>query len=149
MKTIGYLTIVLLTFVSCSKNDRLVTYYNNDIVKEKYSVIKGTAIEHGLYIKHDIAGNVIERGNFRNGLKHGYWVTFGGSGFKEKRERFKSGVRNGTYTVYHGNGEIMIKGKYKNGSREGKWHTYNRDGSIFLYEIFELDSLTVSEIVNE
>ncbi|AMM52430.1 hypothetical protein TH61_16260 [Rufibacter sp. DG15C] len=114
MQTIKVFTsLLLLLFVLTNlqaQTPPVRTWYFNThgaktSVKERWSENKA-GIRHGKYIEYQDGGNVIQEGNYVNGVRNGFW--------KEKGTNV-DGVR------------LYMEGNYVNGQKVGRWNNVEID----------------------
>jgi uncharacterized protein len=108
---------------------------------------EGKVVEEGDYVKGEedgrwftIAGDYLERGTYRDGLRTGKWVSY--YLVKKENNGIDSTLRytgsfiddnpDGKHTFYWENGKIKEEGQYINGKKEGDWILYNSDGTPYI-----------------
>ncbi len=96
---------------------RVIKFYPFEQIKYEYFVVDG--VKNGKYVSYFKGGNVLEEGNYKNGLKDGSWFKFD-QFYNRKREltHFKS-----------------IEYIFKSG-KPIKLITFTTDGSIKKTEIY-------------
>ncbi len=87
-------------------------------------------VKHGVQIKYDLSGNILSKGELRNGIKEGLWFSEfrkDDKGIVSKGE-YKNGIQEGLWFSEDDNKVILSKGEYKNGIKEGFWFEKGKRG---------------------
>ena len=93
-------------------------------------------ITNDLYYKKftdvPFTGEVMGRGNIKDGKKDGPWVSYNKDGRVSARETYKDGKLNGPRVEYeyYSNGQLRYKDTYKNGEIDGAWVWYHNNGQL-------------------
>ena len=152
-------------------DDVWVWSFKNGDKKRFEQYIKG--VEHGDFLEYDSLGNVLLKGNYKNGLrewnwiyhvndhkeegfyisgqKDGEWVHTYSDGTVIFRGSFSFGEPEGLHRVWSAEGIIVSSGKYKEGVKHGKWKFYDSEGvikNIYKYkhgELIKVDGRKVQE----
>ncbi len=113
------------------KSKRVYYWYKSDkIYKNTFGI--GGKVLHGEYIKRNLTDKtLLEKGNFKYGLKNGVWKEWFQNGNLAKIVFWKKGVLNGIYKEFDTIGAISLKGHYKNGLKTGNWINYIKKDTIY------------------
>jgi antitoxin component YwqK of YwqJK toxin-antitoxin module len=80
---------------------------------------------HGAYEKFDREGMLLEKGNFRNGLKEDTWIEWYPNGNVARHLVWQGGIRNGKFEEFNANGSLFRAGAYKNDKLDGIVYQYS------------------------
>lgn len=79
----------------------------------------------------DKDGNLMEEGNYKNGVKVGTWTAYHPGGrLKAVVSNYKNGKLDGEMATYDKRGKIMSSVEYKNGLKHGVFKTYDKKGKV-------------------
>ncbi|SNT13900.1 hypothetical protein SAMN05421640_2471 [Ekhidna lutea] len=67
-----------------------------------------------------VKNQLLEQGQFSDGLKDGEWKYWYDNGLIRRLEEFENGLLNGDFSEYDQNGQHIMSGTYKNGTLHGK-----------------------------
>lgn len=77
------------------------------------------------FYKEDEAGNIVEDGFMKDGLKQGPWLTYERPwNFPKTLTHYEKGVVNGIYLSFSPTGQIDLKTFYKDNKLDGPWIRY-------------------------
>jgi antitoxin component YwqK of YwqJK toxin-antitoxin module len=115
---------IICTWVSGNKKRiRLKTnrfyygYYLNRLVS-KQGELQGKPL-NGKFCRYDLNENIIESGNFKDGLKDGVWKQFSSGGALTETSEYQNGMLCGLRVIYKNSNPNMTE-KYRNGKLIGK-----------------------------
>lgn len=63
-------------------------------------------------------------------IKDGPYETFYENGQLVEKGNFKNGKPEGLFEEYYDNGQLKTKGNYKNGEKDGLWETFDEEGKL-------------------
>lgn len=69
-------------------------------------------------------------GELVRGQRNGEWEAYNEIGQLLTKGNYKNGINHGYKVVYYENGKIRYEGNYDNGKKIGKWQFYSADGSL-------------------
>jgi len=107
---------------------------------------KGNLIERGEYLNGLeegpwmlVLGDHLQRGSYRDGLRTGIWVSYLLENTNQVTDSvlifkgaFIDDLPDGKHLYYWENGKIRDEGSYVMGKKEGDWIKYNADGTVFI-----------------
>lgn len=73
---------------------------------------------------------VIEKGEFKTGLKTGLWISYSSNGDIIKTINYSDGRLNGDFSYFYNNGKKKLNGSFSNDLKKGDWNFYNQKGKI-------------------
>jgi len=85
---------------------------------------------HGRAARLGALGNLINQGEYRNGVKQGTFTSYHPNGTMAMRVQFAGGVENGPVTTWHPNGAKALEGEYRDGKGYGAWTKWDADGNV-------------------
>lgn len=88
-------------------------------------------VKHGLYLKMDNRGSLIEKGYYNNGNLDGRLIVFERGRIKEETD-YKNGQIDGERKRYYSNLKLQETGTFKNGKRDGYARWYDEDGNVTI-----------------
>lgn len=100
---------------------------------------------HGPLEKFDRDGNLLEKGEFAQGLKEGDWLWWYPNGFVARQCSWRRGWQTGTFNEYHANGSLYRTGKYKKDKLHGSLTLYNSEGGVDFVERYKRGVLVKSK----
>lgn len=142
MRTIGFLTIVILLF-GCRGTEVKREYYENGNLSE-LSTVKGNKL-HGLFKSYYINGSRKESGLYVNDHKDGKWESWYPSGELMLLRSYQLGKLvtldgwdrssnktikdcSGVFTFYYDDGKPLSTIEYLNCEMHGKWVSWYENG---------------------
>ncbi len=75
---------------------------------------------HGNYEVTNDVNQMIQQGQFKNGLKNGEWKEWQGNGTLGAISQWKKGRQHGKLKVYDSNGKLSNTQRYRNGKAKGE-----------------------------
>lgn len=90
----------------------------------------GQAMAHGPYRLYDLAGNLLRRGNYREGKAHGTFVSYSPAGRKSVEDTFAGGSRSGPHKEWYANGQLELYEEYLNDALHGVKRVWYRHGTL-------------------
>jgi hypothetical protein len=109
--------------------DNKLTYfwYVPDTILQTQGKYEGMVLD-GFYNVFYPSKNLLEAGEFQEGLKTGVWKNWFETGFLRKTTTWKNGKKNGPFTEYDSSGTMCLSGNYANDIIDGKVIEYSADG---------------------
>lgn len=95
-----------------------------------YTLHKESRLPHGLYMKTDSAGIVLEKGNMFQGQLHGIRELYYPDGKVKVRERYVMGQIDDLYEYFYADGKVELQGYYIDGAMYGLWKKFSNEGSL-------------------
>ena len=83
----------------------------------------------GTFKRRALNGQVLERGNYRDGKLQGDWASYYSDGTPHARGHYVAGLRDGVWREWHENGKLWLEGAYRDGKRAGPWVEYDFTGT--------------------
>jgi antitoxin component YwqK of YwqJK toxin-antitoxin module len=100
------------------KDDRVYWgYYMNGLFC-KQGELEGRPL-NGKFCRYDVKDNILESGNFKQGLKEGLWKNLSSDGVLTESDEYRDGVLHGERVIYK-NGKADVLEKYRKGILKGK-----------------------------
>jgi|GEM_PF-733397 len=119
-----------------------LAYYKNDDL-------------HGPYEYHNADGNVVKKGEFRNGLRSGHWTetqinTQDSSEIFSYEADYSEGQLDGPFKKYNASTKaLLIEGYFTNGHQNGTWKEFFPDGKrVNLITTYSNDKKTSEKKYN-
>ncbi len=119
------------------KTDRTYHWFRSGKIHTSVGDVGGQVL-HETYVKFDVNRNLLQKGDFDDGLKNGLWKTWATDGNLIKAIEYKQGILNGTHITYTEDGAKQQEGTYRNGLRAGVWKTWSETGRVTKEERWEL-----------
>lgn len=132
--------VILLVFAACNQTGGGVV--SEDTGAYVLESISGSALQKATL--KDEAGNIIETGYFKDGVKTGTWINYAaGKPFPQKIISYVEGQYHGAYLELNERGQIELNANYKNNKLDGYWGTYRfgRPTAEAEYKNGELDGV--------
>lgn len=135
IRKIVYLSTISLVMSCTSENNTASVEESNYVAETPTTQYVEEELGHTEYEYIHSFGDVVGKGNLKNGNKNGIWEFYNSNGDLVSKGRFKDGVQNGYWEFHHDiwdlwHGEISEKGNYKNGVKNGPWVWYSEPGRI-------------------
>lgn len=96
-------------------------------------------IVHGSFTKTSQSNKLVEKGDFKLGLKSGEWQSWDRYGSIHESIHYFQGIRNGDYKKYDSDGSVIITGSYSQGKQSSTWINYKtadttlfKNGAIYI-----------------
>ncbi len=119
------LLIIPLCLSACSKVEKVVVKYDNNIIQEKYTVLKSDKeIKEGTYIRNFESGQLMEEASYVEGKLNGRRQLYFSSGGIEIIEHYTNDTFNGPYQSFFESGNISSEGQYEDNFMVGPWKFY-------------------------
>lgn len=83
---------------------------------------------HGEYLVFNKERDLLEKGNFKYGVKTKVWKTWYQDGELKTITHFKNGQKHGLHICYDDMGDVISKTNYRHGKKHGKTHSFDEDG---------------------
>lgn len=115
----------VITFNTTSKtlsryrSDRFYCWFDNRFINCTQGYSLGKPLD-GEYIITDLEGHLIQRGEFKNGLKNGSWVSWYPDGYIRSVYNWRNGKLKRNEKVYDNAGNLLKNGNQKKNSVEGQ-----------------------------
>ncbi len=132
-------TLEIAGFKSGKKNGKQTLFYNNGEIKRianyKNDLLDGK-VEY--YSQKNKAPFRVE--NYKSfpkdqkSLLHGVYRSFGKDGELVEKTNYRNGVKNGNYELYHNNYQLKEKGIFENNLNVGRKRSYNAEGILMKDE---------------
>lgn len=106
-------------------------WYQNNRIFKTYGSSSGRLL-HGTYRSFYPGAELLQKGEFKMGLKQGQWITWFPSGIISRLEHYKNGQFHGIFKEYDSGGFLNLQADYINGRLHGK---------VFYYENGELSAI--------
>lgn len=87
-------------------------------------------IMHGNFRIINYSGDVLVKGQMRDGKKEGTFQEYFENGNLSRESAFENDLQHGKVVVYHENGKKRIEGSYFKGERDGQWTWYDELGTV-------------------
>ncbi len=122
MRNLFYLIAIVLLY-SCDNAAAGGAGEGVDTSNYEITDVPGAEVKRA--VRRDPAGNVLEEGFLRNGVKTGAWVVYeeGGS-FPSKIISYIDGKYNGAYFEFNDRGQVDLKATYLDNKLDGPWGKY-------------------------
>ncbi|TAJ09147.1 hypothetical protein DMA11_20630 [Marinilabiliaceae bacterium JC017] len=98
------------------KADCYYFYFHHQHINRSKGYFIGKPLDQ-LYVKHTREGMLLEKGNFKTGLKHGIWQEWYLNGEIKSQAKWRNGMGVGKKNQYAKNGDLVRQYKWK----DGKW----------------------------
>ena len=105
-----------------------ISYYQDDTKEAVYTIKNG--VENGSVEFYYPTTEIMEQGNFKDGLKHGKWVRWSVKGNKLAEAIYKKGKKDGTWVIWDERGIKRYEMHYANGTKIGIWIMWDEKGQI-------------------
>ncbi len=105
-----------------------ISYYQNNTKEAVYTIKNG--VEDGSVEFYYPTTEIMEQGNFKQGLKHGKWVRWSVKGNKLAEANYKKGEKNGKWIIWDERGIKRYEMYYNNGIKSGTWIMWDDKGQI-------------------
>ncbi|MFC2138797.1 toxin-antitoxin system YwqK family antitoxin [Bacteroidota bacterium] len=86
---------------------------------------------NGLFVR-SCNDELIEKGEFINGLKNGEWITYSKNGTLIRRINYENGLLHGKVELFYVNGNPKLTAEFKNGNKISRWTYYTDKGKILM-----------------
>lgn len=103
----------------------------------------GGFVLHDEYVKYAQKNHLLEKGQFKYGLKDGIWKSWHNCGTLKSYERWSKGVKNGIAMNYDQEGNLLEVGEYKENKKVGKWVNHKTKDTLK----YKLDKIIVTDSV--
>ncbi len=103
--------------------------YFPDNSKEAVFTIKN-GVENGSVEFYHSTNEIMEQGNFRDGVKHGKWVRWSIGGNKLAEANYNKGKKQGKWLIWDERGTKRYEMFYANGAKTGTWMIWDEQGQI-------------------
>ena len=125
------LLIVLVFFIGCNPNNRLVVHEESKDFDgfSKQTTYKGDVFSGIVYNTNEDRDTLLI-GEYKNGLKHGVWKTFYPNGSLKERRFYKKGLKVGLYEGFYNDGAKNFVFMFKNGEYNGTNSLWTKDGQL-------------------
>jgi len=125
------LLIVLVFFIGCNPNNRLVVHEESKDFDgfSKQTAYKGEVFSGIVYNTNEDRDTILI-GEYKNGLKHGVWKTFYPNGSLKERRFYKKGLKVGLYEGFYKDGAKNFVFMFKNGEYNGTNSLWTKDGQL-------------------
>lgn len=123
-----------------SQDDKRYYWFHQGEVKSTVGNHAGSVL-HGAFEKFDRKGNLIEKGDFSNGLKDGSWMTWHDNGNVASMYSWNDGWRSGDFKEFNREGSLRIKGSYRNDKLHGTVYYYTPAGAVVREERYRYGQL--------
>lgn len=122
MKIIQFLFPAALLFTLSAASQDTITYAHCNCV----DIIDAlTPAPNGAY-KRVCNNQIIETGNFANGLKTGEWLSYNTLGGLIKTINYSNGTLNGDVSYFYNTGKKKLQGTFSDGVKNGDWKFYSQ-----------------------
>lgn len=105
-----------------------ISYYEDDVKKAIYTIKNG--VENGSVEFYYPTTEIMEQGNFKDGLKHGKWVRWSEKGNKLAEANYNKGKKDGAWLIWDERGIKRYEMYYTNGLKTGTWMMWDEKGQI-------------------
>ena len=85
--------------------------------------------QDGEWHSEDADGQVVESGQYRDGVPVGDWRTLEDQG-QVVRAHYRDGQRHGDWSRHAADGSLLAERHYRNGEAQGVWKTYDENGEL-------------------
>ena len=107
-------------------DERTYTWSNRDAIFETQGGFSYYLL-HGPYERFDKNGQLMEKGNFENGLRTSRWTKWQISGKLLEDAHYRDGLLHGMVNYYDKNGKIHKSAQYNKGVLDGCTFIYEAD----------------------
>jgi antitoxin component YwqK of YwqJK toxin-antitoxin module len=115
------------------KKDRMYYWFTLNQIHKTKGGYSGKVL-NGLYQVFNSTNDLIEQGEFKNGLKTGKWTRWYKNGQIANISNWVNGTLEGEQLAYSDNGVIESKYLYSNNILNGKSYIYNSDSSVIVMQ---------------
>jgi hypothetical protein len=98
---------------------------------------------HGALQKFDRNGMLLEKGDFKDGLKTGLWLTWHSNGNLSGRYSWKNGSRSGKFEEYYATGVVSRSGTFLQNKLSGYVSAFAKDGTLLSKTKFKDGNVVV------
>jgi antitoxin component YwqK of YwqJK toxin-antitoxin module len=130
MKTILFLTLILLTF-ACTEDEKTQNQKPESLIE----------IKDGIFTEYYPGKKAIkfQGAQDKDNERHGKWAFFAENGTELSITHYLNGKKDGHTIVKYPNGAIYYYGEYRNDQKVGIWKTYDTKGKLVEEKNFTLD----------
>lgn len=82
-------------------------------------------------------GNLLMRGEMRDGKRHGPWNSYFPNGAVRSSATYERGVQVGATEVYHETGAIYYRGQYHADKQVGEWTFHDPEGTLVKTVLYD------------
>lgn len=107
----------------------MYTWYKYNTIHHTFGGYDGRVLD-GEYAEFYKNGNLLAKGDFRDGVKIGKWRRWHPNGQIKEIANYKRGLKNGKAKIFYSTGVIQSKLSYKNGLGNGKSKVFASNGSL-------------------
>lgn len=111
------------------KKNKKYYWYSSNTLNTTFGGFSGRLL-NGPYALSNRNRMLIEKGEFKTGLKDGEWIRWHNNGNIFNVEHWEKGLRNGKSLEYYENGSMKREMNFNNNLLHGAVITYNPDGSV-------------------
>jgi antitoxin component YwqK of YwqJK toxin-antitoxin module len=105
-----------------------ISYYQDDTKEAVYTIKNG--VENGSVEFYYPTTEIMEQGNFKDGLKHGKWVRWSVKGNKLAEANYNKGKKDGRWIIWDERGVKRYEMYYASGAKTGTWIMWDEKGQI-------------------
>ena len=105
-----------------------ISYYQDNVKEAVYTIKNG--VENGSVEFYYSTTEIMEQGNFKDGLKHGKWVRWSVKGNKLAEANYVKGKKDGKWIIWDGRGIKRYEMYYAKGTKVGVWIMWDEKGQI-------------------
>lgn len=109
-------------------NGQHITYHENGIKKTDFTIQSGKIVGTAKFFYE--SGELMESGNYSDGLKDGAWTKYSKTGGVIGVASFKSGEKDGQWLIFNNQGKKLFEMYYTNGERSGTWKQWDEKGNL-------------------
>ncbi|MEM7296984.1 MAG: hypothetical protein AAF391_01825 [Bacteroidota bacterium] len=130
-----YLTLsIILIFPLLAYTQVEVSYEHCDCVDNIEAIEPALS---GIY-ERTCSGELIEKGQFKDGKKVGLWESFSLTGKKIREFNYDdNGLLHGKMSLFYADGTKKLEGEFEENKRVGNWGYYNNRGKLQKEGAFE------------
>ncbi|HCS20871.1 MAG TPA: toxin-antitoxin system YwqK family antitoxin [Bacteroidetes bacterium] len=107
---------------------RQTTYHANGNIDADFNVSNGRIVGMAKFFYE--SGELMESGNYVDGLKEGVWIKQSKTGVTIAKASFKNGEKDGEWFIYDNSGKKLFEMHYTAGKRSGTWYQWDADGNL-------------------
>jgi antitoxin component YwqK of YwqJK toxin-antitoxin module len=115
------------------KEDRMYYWFTLNQVHKTKGGYSGKVL-NGLYQVFSSTNDLIEQGDYKNGLKTGKWIRWYKNGQIASITNWINGALEGEQLTYNDNGVMETKYIYANNALNGKSYIYNSDSTVTVMQ---------------
>lgn len=109
-------------------NGKYYTYHENGKVATDFNIKEGKIAGEAKFFYE--SGELLESGEYVNGLKNGVWTKVSKDGKVLGTASFKDGDKDGEWFIYDNQGHKLFEMHYTKGKRSGTWKQWDADGNL-------------------